>query len=252
VGLAFSPDGKIIASASHEKSVRLWESGTGLEVGVIDVDAVPLQPWFSDDSKSIIVMPHGMPMQVWSLDDAPKPRFRGSMLSHVRSRGPVEFSPDRKKVAQCYNFPPENSDFERGSVVILDVATGRECGRLPGRNDSLLERVVFSPDGKKLATGGDDKEVRIWDLTKRGFPTTLMGHEECVMSLAFSSTGGFVATGDYGGSIKLWDLKTGAIKLSCREHGAGITGIVFTPDDKMMITSSLDRTLKIWSTSIGK
>ncbi len=108
--------------------------------------------------------------------------------------------------------------------------------------------VAFSPDGKTLATGGDDPAVRLWDLTRPGAaPAVLQGHTDRLMSLAFGFAGQRLATAGQDGTVRLWDLGTSPPSASVLSGHAGtVTAVAFSPDGTRLASAGADGQVRIW------
>ena len=112
--------------------------------------------------------------------------------------------------------------------------------------------VAFSPDGWRLASGGEDNTVKIWDSAtgKELFP--LKGHEGRVTSVAFSPDGQRLASASADHTVKIWDSATGKELLALKGHGEVVTSVTFSPDGQRLATASSDKTVKVWDSTTGK
>ncbi|NWF61537.1 MAG: protein kinase [Fischerella sp.] len=117
---------------------------------------------------------------------------------------------------------------------------------------SDVNSVTFSPDGQKLATGSDDKTIKVWNVATKEEILTLKGHSEWVWSLAFSPDGQTLASAGADKTIKIWNLATNKEIRTLKGHAAGVTSIAFSPDGKTLASGSLDNTVKLWSLETGK
>jgi WD40 repeat protein/serine/threonine protein kinase len=115
----------------------------------------------------------------------------------------------------------------------------------------LVRSVVFSPDGKRLATGSEDGKVRVWDLANGREPLVLTGHAADVASVAFSPDGQQIASGSFDQAVRLWDANTGKMLRPFLGHSKALTCVTFSPDGKRLASASHDGTVKVWDTATG-
>jgi len=121
----------------------------------------------------------------------------------------------------------------------------QERNRLEGHSSEVTS-VVFSPDGKTLASGSDDKTVKLWDVTTGTEIRTLKGYNSSVNSVVFSPNGKTLASGSDDNSVKLWDVTTGTEINTLTGHSDGVTSVVFSPDGKTLASGSDDKSVKLW------
>ena len=157
--VAFSPDGKTLASVGYEE-IKLWDVATGKEQATLLGSSVA----FSPDGKTLALGVESFPggeIGLWDLATGTKPAaFKNATdPKEVSAVTSVAFSPDGKTLASG------NTD---GTVTLLDVATGKVLATLKGHTQRVRS-VAFSPDGKTLASGSDDQTVKLWDIPARHF-----------------------------------------------------------------------------------
>ena len=129
------------------------------------------------------------------------------------------------------------------TVELRDAATNQKTATLLGHTDAVRS-VVFSRDGKLLATGSNDGTVILWDLNKGQAQNTLKGHRGFVGSVAFSPDGKRLATASYDNSAKLWDVATGVEVATLTGHNDVVYCLAFSPDGRRMITGGKD--IRVW------
>ena len=143
------------------------------------------------------------------------------------------------------------TDPEVMRVLKKAIYEGSERNRLEGHTEPV-DSVSFSPDGKTLATGSQDKTIKLWNIETGKELLTLKGHDDEVRSVSFSPDGKTLATGSRDTTIKLWDVATGKEIRTLTGHTNFVRSVSFSPDGKTLATGSDDQTVKLWDVETGK
>ncbi|MBF0472895.1 MAG: WD40 repeat domain-containing protein [Nitrospirae bacterium] len=115
-----------------------------------------------------------------------------------------------------------------------------------------VEKVIFSPDGKIIASTGADKTIKIWDVSSGNIISTIKdAHNDCINSIAFSPDGKNLVSGGNDYLLKLWDVESGKLIKILGSHTSWVTDAAYSPDGKMIASGSSDKTIKLWDTKTG-
>ncbi|WPG98143.1 Hypothetical protein R9X50_00092900 [Acrodontium crateriforme] len=163
-----------------------------------------------------------------------------------------------QSVVCCVRFSHDGRFVATGcnrSAQIFDVNTGKQVCHLQDGNtstegDLYIRSVCFSPDGRYLATGAEDKIIRVWDIAAGVIRHSFAGHDQDIYSLDFASDGRHIASGSGDRTIRLWDLETNSCILALQIED-GVTTVAISPDTRYVAAGSLDKSVRIWDIQTG-
>jgi RNA polymerase sigma factor (sigma-70 family) len=240
LGLASSPDGKMIATASADKSVKLWAVAAKKETTTFqghtgEVTAVA----FSPNGKLLASGSVDNSVLVWDIATG---KQLNALIGHTDAVTAVAITPDGKLLV---------SASKDQSARLWDIATGKEIRQFKGHKDTVTA-VAISPDGRRLATAANDKTALVWDLATGKILSTLTSHNAEVTAVAFSPDAKTLATAGADKLVVLHAAATGKELAKLKGHTAAVRTVAFSPDGKKLASAGAGKNLKIWDVSTRK
>ncbi|MER5602047.1 WD40 repeat domain-containing protein, partial [Streptomyces sp. NPDC002265] len=253
---SFSPDGRLLATASYDRTVRLWDVSDPTRPKPLGKPLTGPTSWvssavFSPDGRTLAAAGDDGTVRLWDMADPARPRPLGRPVQgHGGTIYLLAFAPDGRTLAAAC---------EDHTVRLWNTADpGRPeaIGALRGAS-AAVRSVAFSPDGRTLAAGGDDNTVRLWDTADPRRPVrvgaALTGHTGTVHSLAFSPDGRTLADGSADDTVRLWNVTdpaaAGPLGAPLAGHTGPVWSVAFSPDGTMLAAASADSTASLWNVS---
>jgi len=235
----FSPNGQRLLAASADKTARIWDARTGVQISVLSGHAGRLKgATFSSDGRLILTCSVDNTVRIW---DAATGREIRRLNGHTEGVSAAAFSPDARRVV---------TSSQDGSVRIWDSMSGLELLRLVGHTDRVLS-AAFSPDGRRVVTASADKTARIWDADTGAELGELRGHTDFVSDAEFSPDGRRVVTGSLDKTARIWNVATAQTIAVLRGHSDSLLMASFSSDGRSIVTASYDKTARIWDADTG-
>jgi WD40 repeat protein len=227
--VSFSPTGEAIATASFDKTAKLWDLRGNCWVTFTGHNDSVNCVSFSPTRDAIATASFDKTAKLWDLQGKCLVTFTG----HNQSVRSVSFSPTGDGIA--------TASFDK-TAKLWDLQ-GKCLETFTGHNDSV-NCVSFSPTGDAIATASFDKTAKLWDLQGKCL-VTFTGHNQSVTSVSFSPTGDVIATTSFDKTAKLWDLQ-GKCLVTFTGHNQSVTSVSFRPRGEAIVTASDDKSPKLW------
>ena len=279
--VAFSSDGKFLATGDSNGIVTVWDTASRREIFICKGHTrCVYSVTFSPDSTIIASGSDDQTVRLWDIKSG---EFRNILKGHTSTVYSVAFNPDGTMIASgSFDQTLRLWDINNGAclrifeghtnlinsvafsidgtmlasssldqtVRLWDIISG-DCKTLDEHTCSVIS-VAFSPDGATFASGSNDQTVRVWDIKSGECSKILKGHTSSIYSIAFSFDGALLASASYDRTVQLWDVKSGKCCKTLQGHTSAVISVAFSPDKKMLASGSNDKTVRLWDIKNGE
>ena len=231
-GLSLSGDGRLIVTASDDRTLRIWNRETLKEAGAIYLDDGPATSLSVRNNRALTTHAEGSTV-IWDLDSRQRLyRFKRNDASVWAAT----FAGSEDRVASA------GHDW---TVALWETASESAPATLFEGHESAVQALAADASGRWLASGGADKTVKLWNLETRQIKRTYRNHSDFVSALAVSADTNLVAAASLDGSIKLWSTLSSRPQRTFTAHKARVTSIAFSANSELLASAAEDGTVRI-------
>lgn len=249
LALAFGKDSQTLASASIDKSIILWDLAKGQPKHTLNAHKNRVSSLaYSGDGKKLVSVDGLGSLIVWDAESAKKEKeIAGAEQVAVR----IAVSADGTSACTAGMETDERTGVHVGRIHCWDLAAGKEA-RAPIVHSGNVLALALSPDGKSIASGGQDCVIRLWDLQTGKEKSKWVGHYGGVTALAFSKDGTTLVSGSYDAKVKVWNAAHSSGPDVVQAHADWVQCLALNKKNTLLASGSRDGKVKLWNPADGK
>lgn len=235
--LSWSLDGHTLASASIDKTIRLWNTETGEHLQWLGghTSGVNHVAW-SPDGRMLASASADWTFRIWDVNSGNS--VWQQINAHIDNILALGWSPDGQTLATCSKDT---------AIKLWRTGTWKFLRMLVGHNEMVLG-LAWSPDGSKLASCSADRSICIWDMRSETLQQTLRGHTDNINYVVWSPDGRMLASASNDQTIRLWDVALGREVRRLTGHTGAVSAVSFSPKAPLLASTSSDKTVRLWRT----
>ncbi len=248
--VAFSPDGSVLATGGDFPSIHTWDAQTGSAIAAFAGHTAAIKSITFLDDRTLASASDDQSVRLWdsnpgwilertigSIDDP-------NLIPHRVTS--VDFNQDSTQLLIAGGIPSR-----RGELQVFNVADGSRVLYLPQAHDDVVYSARFSPDGKRIASGGADKYLRTFDVATSQQLRRFEGHTNYVLGVAWKRDGNVIASCGADETIKIWDAETGDQQRTIENFGRHVTAVQYIGETDNIISSCGDKLARLHNAANG-
>ncbi|MDR3147660.1 MAG: hypothetical protein LBU00_04700 [Treponema sp.] len=237
--VAYSPDGRRIATGSSDNIIKIWDAESGQELRTLTGHSSYVYALdYSPDGRRIVSGSGDNTVKIWNAETGQELR---TLTGYSLAVYALDYSPDGRRIV--------SGSYDK-TVKIWDAESGREIRTFSGHT-GWVNSVSFSPDGRRIVSASNDKTIKVWDAETGQVIRTITGHSSWVNSISFSPDGRRIVSTSRDKTIKLWNAESGA-ELRTITADNSVYSARFSPDGRRIVSGSGDSTAKVWDAETGR